>query len=130
MTPTRIVELDGLRGTAALCVVVAHYFGEVPNGIPAFTIGWYGVSFFFVLSGFLMGSIILKHHTEPGFLKSFYLRRAARIIPIYFVVVCTTLLFVSLTQENTWTDHPFDARIYLLFLSNIAMSLWGAVANG
>ena len=125
MTTRRFAELDGLRGTAALVVVVAHYFGEVPNGIRALTIGWYGVSFFFVLSGFLMGSIILKHHTEPGFLTSFYVRRAARIIPIYFVVVCTTLFFVSLTQGNTWTDHPFDAEIYLLFVTNMAMSLWG-----
>ena len=122
--PKRIAELDGLRGTAALAVVVAHYVGEVPHGISALMFGWYGVDFFFVLSGFLMGSIILNHHTEPGFLRSFYLRRAARIIPIYFVVVCVTLLLVALTQGNTWTDHPFDALIYLLFLPNVAMSLW------
>ncbi len=123
--PTRIAELDGLRGVAALAVVVAHYLGEVPHGFSAFMIGWLGVDFFFVLSGFLMGSIILKHHTEPGFLKPFYLRRAARIIPIYFVVVCVTIVLAALTQGHAWSDHPFDAPVYLLFLTNIAISFWG-----
>jgi peptidoglycan/LPS O-acetylase OafA/YrhL len=121
----RIPELDGLRGIAALAVVIAHYVGEVPHGIAALMIGWYGVDFFFVLSGFLMGSIILNHHTEPGFLKSFYLRRAARIIPIYFVVVCATIWLAALVRSNTWADQPFDAPVYLLFVTNLAMSFWG-----
>ena len=78
----RIAELDGLRGVAALSVVVAHYLGEVPHGFSFLMLGWYGVSFFFVLSGFLMGTIILKHHAEPKFLRALYLRRAARISPV------------------------------------------------
>ena len=100
-TTKRIPELDGLRGVAALAVVVAHYLGEVPHGFAALMIGWYGVDLFFVLSGFLMGSIILNHHTEPRFLTSFYRRRAARIIPIYFVVVCATIGLAALTQGNS-----------------------------
>ena len=123
--PRRISELDGLRGVAALAVVIAHYFGEVPHGIHALMFAWYGVDFFFVLSGFLMGSIILSHHAEPGFLRSFYLRRAARIIPIYFVVVCATLVLAALAQGTAWGDQPFDAWVYVLFLPNIAMSFWG-----
>jgi peptidoglycan/LPS O-acetylase OafA/YrhL len=122
----RIAELDGLRGLAALAVVVAHYGGEVRHGVAALTLGWWGVDLFFVLSGFLMGSIILNHHTEPGFLKSFYLRRAARIIPVYFSVIAATLLAAALTEGNNWSDRPFGAPVYLLFLPNIAMSLWGA----
>ena len=39
----RIAGLDGLRGAAALMVVVAHYFGEVPGGIAALAWGWVGV---------------------------------------------------------------------------------------
>jgi peptidoglycan/LPS O-acetylase OafA/YrhL len=105
--------------------VIAHYVGEVPHGISALMIGWYGVDLFFVLSGFLMGSIILNHHAEPGFLKSFYRRRAARIIPIYFLVVCATLWLAALARGNTWADQPFDAPVYLLFVTNLAMSFWG-----
>jgi peptidoglycan/LPS O-acetylase OafA/YrhL len=121
----RIAELDGLRGLAAVAVVAAHYGGEVRHGIPALTIGWWGVDLFFVLSGFLMGSIILNHHREPGFLKSFYVRRAARIIPVYFIVVAVTLFAAALTEGNAWSDQPFGAAVYLLFLPNVAMSLWG-----
>jgi peptidoglycan/LPS O-acetylase OafA/YrhL len=121
----RIAELDGLRGVAALSVVVAHYLGEVPHGFSFLMLGWYGVSFFFVLSGFLMGTIILKHHAEPKFLRSFYLRRAARIIPVYFVVVCVTVLLAALTTGHVWSDHPFDVRVYLLFLTNFAISMGG-----
>lgn len=127
---TRIAELDGLRGVAALCVVVAHYLGEVPHGFSGFMVGWYGVSFFFVLSGFLMGTIILGHCDEPGFLKAFYLRRAARIIPVYFVVVCASIFAATLTQGHSWSDQPFDAPVYLLFLSNFAMSFAGGGGGG
>jgi len=120
----RIRELDGLRGFAALLVVASHYAGEVKHGISALLLGWLGVDIFFVLSGFLMGSIILRRHAEPGFLQSFFLRRAARIIPIYFVVVCATVFAAALTQQQSWGDHPFTISIYLLFLTNIAMSIW------
>lgn len=119
---TRIAELDGLRGLAALAVVAAHYVGEVRHGLAALTIGWYAVDFFFVLSGFLMGSIILKHHAETGFLKSFYTRRAARIIPIYFVVITLTLTLAALTAVHPWAEHPFSPPTYFLFLTNFALS--------
>ncbi len=121
----RIPELDGLRGLVALLVVASHYGGEVKHGVSALLLGWLGVDLFFVLSGFLMGSIILSRHTEPGFLKSFYLRRAARIIPIYFVVFCATFLIAELTRDRSWADQPFALPVYLLFLTNFAQSIWG-----
>lgn len=124
-TTGRIAELDGLRGLAALAVVAAHYAGEVRHGTSALAVGWLGVDLFFVLSGFLMGSIILNHHARAGFLKSFYIRRAARIIPVYFLAVGATLLAGVLTEGNIWSDHAFRAPVYLLFLTNVAMSLWG-----
>lgn len=126
MNGRRIAELDGLRGLAAIAVVTAHYFGEVAHGIPALTIGWYSVDFFFVLSGFLMGSIILRRDRENGFLKSFYLRRAARILPVYFLVVLATLALIRATQGHEWSDHAFPAPVYLLFLTNFVMSATGS----
>lgn len=125
MKEPRIVELDGLRGTAALIVVVSHYLGESPHGIRALALGWLGVHVFFVLSGFLIGSIILDQHERPDFLKNFYLRRAARIVPIYVLVCAATLAAIALTQGHAWTDHPFGAGVYALFGSNVVMSIWG-----
>src|SRR5262245_37085760 len=125
MNNTRIVELDGIRGAASLAVLIAHYFGEVPHGIPGLMTGWIGVDTFFVLSGFLIGSIILAQHREPQFFRTFYLRRAARIIPIYAVVCAITLTLAAATAGNTWSDDPYGAGVYATFSQNFAMAVWG-----
>ena len=118
----RVAELDGLRGLAALSVVVAHYFGEGPHGLRAFTFGWIGVDVFFVLSGFLIGSIILKGRDEPHFLASFYLRRALRILPIYMLTIGAVFLFLALAGAGrAWIDAPLPLGSYLTFSQNFAM---------
>ena len=121
----RIPELDGFRGLAAILVLIAHYFGEPPHGLSALTFGWIGVDIFFVLSGFLIGGIILDHHAGSGFFRVFYLRRCARIIPVYAVVCLLTLAAAALTAGHSWSDHPFGVGVYGLFATNIAMVLWG-----
>ena len=124
MNNTRIVELDAIRGAAALAVLIAHYFGEVPHGIPGLMTGWIGVDVFFVLSGFLIGSIILAQHREPQFFRTFYLRRAPRIIPAYAIVCAVTLTLAAATAGNTWSDHPYGAGVYATFSQNFAMAVW------
>jgi peptidoglycan/LPS O-acetylase OafA/YrhL len=121
----RIPELDGLRGFAALIVVLSHYFGEADHGFSHLQIGWLGVNTFFVLSGFLIGGIILDQGGEPGFLKSFYFRRVARIFPIYFVVFLSVIVLARLTQGHPWSDHPFSAAVYATFTTNFAQSIYG-----
>ena len=124
MNNTRIIELDGIRGAAALAVLIAHYFGEVPHGIPGLMTGWVGVDVFFVLSGFLIGSIILAQHRDPQFFRTFYLRRAARIIPAYAIVCAITLTLAAATAGNTWSDDPYGAGVYATFTQNLAMAVW------
>lgn len=121
----RIPELDGLRGFAALLVVFAHYFGEANGGLEHLQVGWLGVNTFFVLSGFLIGGIILDQKQLPGFFRSFYFRRIARIFPIYFVVFLTVLLLASLTRGHNWSDQPFSASIYATFTTNFAHAIDG-----
>jgi len=121
----RIAELDGLRGVAALIVVVSHFFGEVPHGNRFLTFGWLGVDVFFVLSGFLIGSIILEQHTQPRFFNTFYMRRVARIVPVYFIVCVATLVLADMLGGHAWSDHPFSPVVYAVFGSNITMSIWG-----
>ena len=121
----RIPELDGLRGVAALVVIISHFLGEVPHGAKFLTFGWLGVDTFFVLSGFLIGSIVLEQHTQPNFFHTFYLRRVVRIVPVYFIVCVITLVLAGVLSGHTWSDHPFSPVVYAVFGSNIMMSIWG-----
>lgn len=75
-------SLDGLRGLAILLVLFFHY--EFIVGF-----GWVGVQLFFVLSGYLITSLLLKEKENPlGFyIKRFYWRRTLRIFPIYYLYI-------------------------------------------
>jgi peptidoglycan/LPS O-acetylase OafA/YrhL len=92
----RIPQLDGLRGIAIGLVVVWHYFVEVPgheaSGLASllrrlFFLSWSGVDLFFVLSGFLIGGILLDNRESPRYFRTFYVRRAFRIIPLYVLLL-------------------------------------------
>ncbi len=76
-----IPALDGLRGLAVLAVLFFHL------RIPKFSLGWTGVELFFVLSGFLITRILLNTRDSPEYFRKFYIRRALRIFPVYYLVV-------------------------------------------
>ena len=98
----RIVELDALRGLAAVVVVLFH---SSQKRIPC---GWAAVDLFFVLSGFLITSIILRHGSSPGFLKSFYVRRALRVWPIYYALIAVLIVLSPLLARPThWAGLPY-----------------------
>lgn len=86
-------EIDGLRALAVLGVVVFH--AEFSLGHGALLEGGYlGVDVFFVLSGYLIASIILRETSADQFsLLNFYERRARRILPVLFTVVLATIPF-------------------------------------
>lgn len=80
-------EIDGLRAIAVLAVVIYHAHLEIA-GVPLFTGGFIGVDIFFVISGFLITSIILREYGDTGFsYLRFYERRARRILPALFAVL-------------------------------------------
>jgi len=90
--PTRIYELDGLRGFGALSVVVFHYL--MGPSIYSHTVGriqeilhvWpISVDMFFILSGFLVGGVLLRTKTSPNYFKTFYMRRLYRVVPAYYL---------------------------------------------
>ena len=94
--------LDGLRGVAILLVVLYHNFGFIRQSY----FGWLGVDLFFVLSGFLITSILINAVNEPGFLKKFYVRRVLRIFPLYyFVLILFLLVFPFIGYFNTELDY-------------------------
>jgi peptidoglycan/LPS O-acetylase OafA/YrhL len=95
--------LDGVRGVAILLVLVHHFVREplagatslVDEGLHRLTkAGWVGVDLFFVLSGFLITGILLDTKHAQNYFRSFYARRALRILPAYylFIVLCLTLV--------------------------------------
>ena len=108
---SRIPELDGLRGIAIAMVVIWHYFVSptiAHRGTPLFytlalaRLSWTGVDLFFVLSGFLIGGILLDARYATNYFSVFYTRRFFRIVPIYFAVL---LLLPDLTAFGEWTQH-------------------------
>jgi hypothetical protein len=97
----RIAELDGLRGVAIGMVVIYHYFitemGADPRTLGAYALaagrlGWSGVDLFFVLSGFLIGGILLDARTSSNYFRVFYTRRFFRIVPIYTVLLTASYI--------------------------------------
>ncbi|MGA3034612.1 MAG: acyltransferase [Terracidiphilus sp.] len=105
----RIKELDGLRGIAVLAVILHHYFSWLPiTGSP---FGWLGVNLFFVLSGFLITSILLQLRDKQHYFSVFYSRRALRIFPPYYigiaVYLCVSLALGRPGDLETWLSYIF-----------------------
>lgn len=108
-------DINGLRAIAVLAVVLYHF------GVPGFNGGFVGVDVFFVISGFLMTSIILSRTYSGTFsLISFYLDRGRRIIPALSVLCIALALFgwfyLIPTDYNTLAAHIQSSA---LFYSNI-----------
>lgn len=120
----RIVELDGLRGLATLMVVISHFFGEVPHGFAAVSVGWVAVKLFFVLSGFLVGRLILERMDCANFFRVFYIRRACRTLPVYFFCVALTYATILSLGAPEWseTGGAFPLWSYLTFTQNFFMA--------
>src|SRR3954454_11242103 len=114
-----IRALDGIRGIAILLVILFHY--------TLVSCGWAGVQLFFVLSGFLITSILVSEADVPLklYLQRFYWRRSLRIFPLYFGYVAVlgicfaltgtpkvfgrfwpSLLTYTLNFQRLWPDFP------------------------
>ena len=84
-------EIDGLRAIAVVPVILFH------AGVFGFSGGYVGVDVFFVISGFLITSIILEQKEKGTFsIKNFYERRARRILPALSVVLIVTSLMAAI----------------------------------
>lgn len=108
--------LDGLRGVAILLVVVYHYF-------PFFRIGWIGVDLFFVLSGFLITSILIRTKDKKHYFRNFYIRRALRILPVYFLFLLAFYLgletfFEQRGPSSAYSYYAEHQVWFLTFLQN------------
>jgi len=131
----RLVELDGLRGFALIMILVFHAVsqeGEYPADSllaylqRSFGMGWTALDLFFVLSGFLIGGILMDAREAPSYFKTFYIRRAYRIVPVYFAWVLLYVLIAAFASDlvvklsNSGLQPPlnFSAWSHFLFLQN------------
>lgn len=124
----RIVELDGLRGLMMLFVLYSHFFVEVPNGIGLFSLGWIGVIVFFVMSGYLVGRLIIEKKDAENFLPVFFLRRACRTFPTYFLSVALILAAAAALADRPWatSSHELPAWSYFAFAQNLFIFIGGS----
>jgi peptidoglycan/LPS O-acetylase OafA/YrhL len=109
-------ELDGLRGLAAYVVVVSHISNEsnLWNGLLGRGGGQIGVMLFFVLSGYLMGALYLDRPFRAGEVWAYAVRRIARVVPLFYVVV-TLALAVNLIAAR----HGIDLALYEIAPDNV-----------
>lgn len=121
--PAYIPELDGLRGIAVLAVVIYHCHPRLQGTwiYGASLWGWAGVNLFFVLSGFLITSILLGSRENPQYFRNFYGRRILRIWPVYVLVLLVVYLeapwFIGLPIGRAIVTAPWWA--YILFIQNL-----------
>ncbi|OQP66891.1 hypothetical protein A3860_00540 [Niastella vici] len=97
-------QLDGFRFVFIFLVLLEHW---LPYGVFKYTkCGTIGVNLFFVLSGFLLGEILLEQKATPVakeiIIKNFFIRRSLRIFPLYFVVIILYSVFFTSGQIFLW----------------------------
>jgi peptidoglycan/LPS O-acetylase OafA/YrhL len=111
--------LDGVRAVAILAVLAAHFGSgpklEWPSG------GFLGVDIFFVLSGFLITSILLEERRRTGSfsLRAFYVRRALRLFPALVLVVLAFLVYtLTVAPASVVHDNLIAAAATLTYWTN------------
>jgi peptidoglycan/LPS O-acetylase OafA/YrhL len=124
-------NLNGLRFFAAFAVILHHleqykFWAKLPSNWGNVTVDAFGhkaVSFFFVLSGFLITYLLLEESKKTGTIsiKDFYVRRILRIWPVYYLVIILCLFVIPFVFDlsyigiNTF-DGKFTVKVILLFL--------------
>ena len=118
--PSKFQGLDLLRAIAIVAVVLWHFRD---TGV---RIGWIGVNLFFILSGFLIGTILLKNFDARRFSYwGYFSSRLLRIYPLYAVAVGCYLLQMCLTGFVTDIGTLSQmAAVHAVFLQTLTYDLW------
>jgi peptidoglycan/LPS O-acetylase OafA/YrhL len=109
-------SLDGLRAISVLLVIFIHLKYKSP--ILAHIPGWLGVDFFFVISGFLITTLLFREEQKTGGIDvaAFYTRRFFRIVPIYTLILVVYVLLCYGNAEK-WAQIRPALPCYLTFMN-------------
>lgn len=118
-----VFAVTGFRGLSMVWVLIQHTLqglrplSSTPAGAlwlahPLLKIGWAGnlaIETFFVISGYLIGGMLMDEREKLGTIdfKSFYIRRALRILPAYLVAMSVNLVLPSVHKESIWANLTF-----------------------
>jgi peptidoglycan/LPS O-acetylase OafA/YrhL len=122
----RIDALTGLRAVAIIAVICRHAIPDYtpwPTGATyrvawgVLSGGWVGVDVFFVLSGYLITGILLEARGDgpsapAGYYRAFYIRRALRIFPVYYVFLAWVFLFRGPVDPRSWWYWTYLTNVY------------------
>jgi peptidoglycan/LPS O-acetylase OafA/YrhL len=139
----RIPQLDGLRGVAIAIVVIFHYVNAAfAAGAPRFvavllrptSLGWSGVDLFFILSGFLIGGILIDARESGNYFLVFYRRRLCRIFPLYFAFLAIAFFAIHFKPSPLHVVYQpaIPWKVCAIFCQNFWMAIhndMGAVMN-
>ncbi len=121
-----IPSLDGIRAISALFVIIGHfsylylgffenYFGKILGPTIAYSIGnqYTGVSFFFVLSGFLITNLLIIEHEKSGTInyKQFFFKRVFRIFPAFYFYALIIFLFLKKSAILAYSNQDIWASL-------------------
>ena len=112
-------EIDGLRGISIILVILYHLKISVKNQ-NLFEFGYLGVDIFFVISGYLIGRIVLKKISEKNFsFKNFYENRARRLLPaLIFTIFLSLFLAITFLLPIDLIDYAKSILSTIFFTSN------------
>jgi len=127
-----IQELDGLRAIGIIVIIFAHMWPYPRHGAAKlWELSWVLMDMFFVLSGFLIAGILLDSRSRSDYYRSFYTRRALRILPVYYLLItiltCATFihgtgyLYGEITALHKWGSSWW----YFVYLGNVPTAITG-----
>jgi peptidoglycan/LPS O-acetylase OafA/YrhL len=132
--PRHIPALDGLRGIAALAVFFHHavFTAIDPAQWPAVWqpiialshFGQYGLDLFFVLSGYLITTILTQTRDRPDYFRRFYFNRLTRILPIYLIVLVAVIALVPGSTGYVVLSALFIANFAQAFHVTVVGPFW------
>src|ERR1700744_1941475 len=112
LAPSYYPFLDGLRAFSIISVLAGHFLRKSP--LLPYVDGGVGVTLFFLISGFLITTILLKEKVKFGKVsyKNFYIRRSLRILPVAYLFILVLLILNRVFSLNITTSQFLATSFY------------------